>query len=638
LAYLTFNETGVPTYRVQYYMDQKNVTSSVAPSYPRELEIRYPKVGATNPTVKANLLKINWGSEGPKPIELKIAAYPPEEQIIGEVAWLGERIGVRTFNRAQDASKLIVYDTRPNVTLNYKVAKSQEGNDGWLDNSRFIKFIGIISGEAGERWNMNGCCEEYYLDKTDLSNWDHLYLNPTNWFQNDPIPLTWGDYDVRSILFVDRVRHVVYYTSTERHPTESHVYAVSYRTLQKVPLVDTTKPGFYSASFSPGGQYYVLTYSGPNVPYQELYSIDDYTKPLRTITSNQGLVTALSQYKLPMIRYADLRHPLGYNLSAVLRYPANFNASRKYPVLFTPYGGPGSQEVTKRMLPFDFKAYIASDPELEYITYTVDNRGTGYRGREFRGSVARHLGQFEAEDQIWAAQWLARQNKFIDKDKIAIWGWSYGGYLSAKVVEADTGVFSLGLVTAPVSDWRLYDSMYTERFMGLLSTNAANYTETAVRRVAGFKNIAGGVLLQHGTGDDNVHFQNSLALVDTLVGGGVGPDKLQVQYFTDSDHGIAFNGANRFVYKQLAKRLFEEKMRATNGSQPQHQWSRYVDDRNAPLNDTEYEKRVKAFVEKLEKADGSEAGLGWNGTSVIQEVEMREEDLSTWVQRKGLKI
>jgi dipeptidyl-peptidase-4 len=632
LAYLSFNETGVPTYRVQYYMDRTNVSGSMAPTYPRELDLRYPKVGATNPTVKASLLRIDWGTEGPKPLELNIDQYPPEELIIGEVAWLGERVGVRTFNRVQNESKLVIYDTRPNITT-YKVAKSQDGGEGWLDNNLFLRYIGQLSGKAGEMWNQNFCCEEYYLDKTDLSNWDHLYLFPTNYFQNIPIPLTWGDYDVRDVLFIDRNRHLVYYTSSERHPTESHVYAISYRTLEKAAVSDTSKPGFHSASFSPGGKYFVLSYQGPNVPYQELYSAEDNRKPIRIITSNSRLVTALSQYKLPMIRYADLRHPTGFNLSAMLRYPANFNTSKKYPVLLTPYGGPGAQEVTKRMMPFDFKSYIASDPELEYISFTVDGRGTGHRGREFRTSVSRRLGQYEAEDQIWAARQLARQNKWVDAEKIAIWGWSYGGYLSAKVVEADSGSFSLALITAPVTDWRLYDSMYTERYMGLPSTNGENYTQTAIRRVQGFKNIPGGVLLQHGLGDDNVHFQNSAALVDLLVSGGVGPDKLQVQYFTDSDHGIGYNGANRFVYKQLAKRLFEEKMRSTKENPPSHQWSRWISDKNITITQAEFEQRLAAFMAKLDVAGPMNRP---SNTTNEKEAEIREEDLSTWLQRRGL--
>ncbi|KAF2431393.1 putative dipeptidyl peptidase 4 [Tothia fuscella] len=627
LAYLSINEKGVPSYRVQYYMDRDNISASTAPAYPRELEIRYPKVGATNPTVKANLLKIDWGVEGPKPLEMKIDEFPPEELIIGEVAWLGERVGVRTFNRVQDQSKFVVYDTRPNNTP-YKVVKSQDGTDGWLDNGLVAQYVGQLSGKAGQVWKENFCCEEYYLDKIDLSNWDHLYLFPTNWLQNDPIPITWGDYDVREVLHVDRVRSLIYYTSSERHPTESHVYGISYRTLQKFSISDVTKPGFSSASFSPGGGYYVLSYQGPNVPYQELYSVEDNTSPIRTITNNSRLVTTLNEYKLPMIRYADLKHPTGYNLSAVLRYPANFNASKKYPVLLTPYGGPGAQEVTKRMMSFDFKSYIAADPELEFITFTVDGRGTGMRGRGFRASVSRHLGQYEAEDQIWAAQTLAKQNKWVDSEKIAIWGWSFGGYLSAKVVEADSGTFSLGLITAPVTDWRLYDSMYTERYMGLPSTNSGNYTQTAIRRVDGFKNIAGGVLMQHGLGDDNVHFQNSAALIDLLVGAGVGPDKLQVQYFTDSDHGIGYNGANKFLYRQLAKRLFEEKMRPTKESGPKHQWSIGVN--NLSTNRTDFGAKLEAFMAKLDAVGSIEMSPGTSSE------EMREEDLSTWLQRRGL--
>jgi dipeptidyl-peptidase-4 len=577
LAYLSFNETGVPTYRVPYYMDRNDPKSSIAPPYPRELEIRYPKVGARNPTVKVSLLNLNWSTAGPKPqlIDINTVTYfAPDDCIAGEVAWLGARVAIRTFNRVQDSSKLVLYDTRDGTT---KVTKSQDGSDGWIDNTKTMHYIGQLSDNGGKDvWGLNGCCEEYFLDKTDLTNWDHYYLFPTMYSTNDPLPVTWGDYDARDIIHIDKAERVIFYTSTEGHVTESHLYAFSYRTMLQSRITDPTKPGFYSASFSPGSKYFVLNYEGPNVPYQELYSTANATQPIRIITSNMGLQDKLKEYKLPMIRYADLKHPLGGNISAMLRYPANFKPDKKYPLILTPYGGPGAQEVTKRMQNFDFKAYLASDPELEYFTYTVDNRGTGFRGREFRTRVSRHLGQLEAEDQVWAAAQLARQNRFIDRNKIAIWGWSYGGYLSAKVIESDSGIFSLGLITAPVSDWRLYDSMYTERFMGLPTTNAENYTTTAVRKVAGFKNVAGGVLLQHGTGDDNVHFQNSAALVDTLIGGGIGPDKLQVQYFPDSDHSMGWNGANRFVYKQLARRLWEEKVRPVNQTTPSHQWTRIV--------------------------------------------------------------
>lgn len=258
------------------------------------------------------------------------------------------------------------------------------------------------------------------------------------------------------------------------------------------------------------------------------------------------------------------------------RLPVNFDATKSYPVLFTPYGGPGAQEVSKRFQTLTWRAYIASDPELEYITYTIDNRGTGYKGREFRSTVTKQLGLLEAQDQIWAAKELASMFSFIDPAKIGIWGWSYGGFLTSKVLEQDSDVFSFGLITAPVTDWRFYDSMYTERYMKLPtnSSNAAGYAKTRVHSAEGFKNARGGFAIMHGTGDDNVHYQNSAALVDFLVGEGVGPEKMSMMAFTDSDHGIVYNGASSWLYKFLTGKLFGERERVDGEVALRHQWGK----------------------------------------------------------------
>lgn len=163
-------------------------------------------------------------------------------------------------------------------------------------------------------------------------------------------------------------------------------------------------------------------------------------------------------------------------------------------------------------------------------------------------------GKLEALDQVYAAQQWAKK-PYVDASKITIMGWSYGGYLSAKALELNSDVFSFAMITAPVSDWRFYDSMYTERYMKTLSANAAGYNTSAVVNVDGFKNVRGGFLVQHGTGDDNVHFQNSAVLVDTLTVGGVGPAKMHVQWFTDSDHSNNFHGATKLLYKQVSGRI-----------------------------------------------------------------------------------
>ena len=183
---------------------------------------------------------------------------------------------------------------------------------------------------------------------------------------------------VTSILKVDHQRELVYYLSTEYSSIDRHIYSVSYTTLSKTPIVDDTVPAYWSASFSSQGSYYVLSYQGPDVPYQEVYTVNSTTMPLSTLTSNDDLYTNLTSYSLPNITYFTLAHPSGYSLNVMQRLPPNFNSSAKYPVLFTPYGGPGAQEVSRRFQSLDWNAYISSDPELQYITYTIDNRGTGF--------------------------------------------------------------------------------------------------------------------------------------------------------------------------------------------------------------------------------------------------------------------
>ncbi|KAA8648916.1 prolyl dipeptidyl peptidase DppIV [Aspergillus tanneri] len=552
LAFLSFNETGVPTYTVPYYMDNQKI----APPYPRELDIRYPKVSQTNPTVQLGLLKM-----GTKDVSaVSVDAFDAHEMVIGEVAWLSDShdtVAVKAFNRVQDKQKVVAVDVASSQT---KVISERDGTDGWLDNTLSMAYIGPINSKTES--------SAYYIDISDQSGWAHLWLFPIA--GGEPIALTEGEWEVTSVVSIDKKQQLVYYLSTQRHSTERHLYSISYSSKKVTPLVDDTVSAYWSASFSSQSGYYILSYQGPDVPYQELYSVNQ-TKPIRTITSNSAVLEKIEQYALPNISYFELTIPSGETLNVMQRLPVNFSPQKKYPILFTPYGGPGAQEVAKSWQSMDFKAYIASDPELEYVTWTVDNRGTGFKGRKFRSAVARQLGLFEAEDQIYAAREAAKI-PWIDGDHIGIWGWSFGGYLTSKVLEVNSGAFSLGLITAPVADWRFYDSMYTERYMKTLATNADGYNTSAVHLADGFKSVSGGFLIQHGTGDDNVHFQNSAALADLLMGAGVTPEKMQVQWFTDSDHGIRYNGDSLFLYRQLSKKLFEERSRP--GKVLKHQWSR----------------------------------------------------------------
>lgn len=276
-------------------------------------------------------------------------------------------------------------------------------------------------------------------------------------------------------------------------------------------------------------------------------------------------------YNLPTQTWTTVKNPEGFTFNVIEYLPPGFNPKKKYPVLFAPYGGPNAQETTKTFrTTVDWKNYLASDPELQYIIVIVDGRGTGYQGRKHRAAVTKQLGKLEAEDQLFVAkEW--RKKKYVDADHIAIWGWSFGGYLSGKVAELNSGVFSLAIMTAPVTDWRFYDTLYTERYMKSAATNQAGYLETSIRKPEGFKNIKGGFLIQHGTGDDNVHFQNSAVLVDKLLQEGVKPHRMQSSFFPDSDHGISFHGAQAYLYRELASELYEEKIRKGDGTRG-HQW------------------------------------------------------------------
>ncbi|KAJ4368428.1 Dipeptidyl peptidase 4 [Neocucurbitaria cava] len=559
VAFLSFNETGVGTFRIPYYIEDG---AEYPPSYPRELELRYPKVGTKNPTVIFNLLDVASGDVTNVPID----AFPEDDLVIGEVAWLTEehsKVIYRAYNRVQDLEKLVVVDVEAESS---SITRERDGTDGWLENLLQIRYIGAISSSNASYGNSS---TEYYLDISDESGWAHIYLFPVD--GGEKIALTSGEWEVISVPKVDYKRGLVYYTSTEHHSAESHIYSVSLQTGEKKALVDDSVTAFWTGSFSSGGSYYVLRYAGPDVPYQELYSINS-TTPIRTIVNNTALYETLQEYALPNITYLDLDHPSGYTLDAMLRLPPNFDPSKKYPLLLIPYGGPNAKEVHKDFIALNWKAYVASDPELEYVTLTLDGRGTGRKGRAFRSLVTSNLGQLEAEDQIWAAKEIAK-NAYIDSDHIGIWGWSYGGYLSSKVVEVGDPIISFALITAPVSDWRFYDSLYTERYMKTPTLNPAGYNRSRVHDATGFKSIAGGVVIQHGTGDDNVHFQNSAALVDLLMVNRVTPEKMTNTFFTDSDHSINFHNDGRFLYRQLSKKLFEEKERVGD-LKGGHQWSK----------------------------------------------------------------
>jgi dipeptidyl aminopeptidase len=330
-------------------------------------------------------------------------------------------------------------------------------------------------------------------------------------------------------------------------------------------LTDADTEGMYSVSFSPLAQYYQLTYSGPEIPHQSVLSTTDPSFHL-LLEDNPHLNTTLKKFDLPQHEYGTIKVD-GYTLNYREIRPPNFDGSgaTKYPILFHCYGGPGSQTVSKRYS-VDWHSWLASEPRLEYITIEVDGRGTGFMGRKTRVGVRGKLGQLESYDQAAAARsstpptflptytnnsmWKSKD--YVNPEKVALWGWSYGGFLTLKTIESHPGAFPFAMAVAPVTDWRYYDSIYTERYMLTPSSNLEGYQTSSIRNTTALA-LAKRFFINHGTGDDNVHIQNSLALMDRLVVNGV--RNWDSQVYTDDDHSIIFHGGNRAVYWRLAEWL-----------------------------------------------------------------------------------
>lgn len=535
VAFLRTNETEVPEYPIQYFVSRP---SGVQPlpgeeNYPEVQQIKYPKAGAPNPTVDLQFYDIAKGDV----FEVKIAGgFKPDNLLITEVIWAGAtgKALIRETNRESDVLRVVLVDVEQRSGKTVRTTDVQKLDGGWFEVSQKTRYIPADPA--------NGRPQDGYIDTVIHENYDHLgYFTPMD--NPNPIMLTSGNWEVVDApSAIDLKKNLVYFSSTKESPIQRHVYSVKLDGTGMEPLTNTHKEGWYSASFSSGAGYTLLDYGGPNIPWQKVISTPSNEEHYENILEeNPGLADLAKKHELPIEIYSTVNID-GYDLDVVERRPPHFNENKKYPVLFYLYGGPGSQTVTKAFT-VDFESYIASS--LGYIVVTVDGRGTGYIGRKARVIIRGNIGYYEARDQIETAKIWA-QKKYVDASRLAIWGWSYGGFMTLKTLEQDAGeTFSYGMAVAPVTDWRFYDSIYTERYMHTPQHNPGGYDNTSISNATALgQNVR--FLIMHGVADDNVHMQNTLTLLDKLDLAGV--ENYDVHVFPDSDHGIYFHNANRIVY------------------------------------------------------------------------------------------
>ncbi|XP_042677982.1 dipeptidyl peptidase 4 isoform X2 [Centrocercus urophasianus] len=458
VAYAAFNDTEVPVVEYSFYSEDTL-------QYPKTIRIPYPKAGAKNPTVQFFIVDIQMlpdfnATEISPPAEIKSG-----DHYLSVVTWVtDERICLQWLRRIQNFSVLTICDFESatgNWTCPQEKQLTEESTTGWI--GRFQPSVPYFAPDN----------TTYYKVFSDTEGYKHIhYINGTE----APVPITEGKWEVISIAAVNK--NFLYYISNQNGdmPGGRNLYKMllesSPKSTQCVSCdLNQERCQYYSASFSKDAQYYQLNCLGPGLPLATLHRSSD-DQVLRYLENNTELENSLKDIQMPSKKLGSITVG-GYNLWYQMILPPHLDSSKKYPLLLEVYAGPCSQKVDHAFR-INWATYLASTEQI--IVASFDGRGSGYQGDEIMHAINRRLGTYEVEDQISAARKFSEMS-FVDKDRIAIWGWSYGGYVTSMVLGSGSGVFKCGIAVAPVSRWQYYDSIYTERYMGLPteSDNLRNY-------------------------------------------------------------------------------------------------------------------------------------------------------------------
>lgn len=491
--------------------------------YPDQTRFKYPKAGEKNSIVNIGVYHLDTGKTVWMDTGEKTDRYIPR------VNWTrnSDILAIRRMNRLQNRQDLMLADVNSGET---NIVKT-ETSDAWIDVNNDLTFL-----ENGKQF--------IYVSEEDGFNHIYLYDMEGNLIRQ----VTDGEWEVTNFLGYDEDNEVIYYMSTEVSPLERHLYRVGIDGNNKTRMTDDN--GWYSVNMSRDFNYYIETYSGPSAPpVYTLYRADG--SEIRVLEENGELNRNVNEYNFPSKEFMKIKLPQA-RLNAYMLKPHDFDPEKKYPVLVYVYGGPGSQTVTRQFSSGQRAMWHNYLTTRGYIIFSVDNRGTGARGRDFEKQVYKKLGQFEVTDQIDAVKYLAENYDFVDPERIGIWGWSYGGYMSSMVLAEGNDLFSMGMAVAPVTHWKFYDTIYTERFMQTPEMNPEGYKKGAPLNKV--EKIKGNYLLVHGTGDDNVHFQNSVEMINELVEHNI---QFETMYYPDRNHGIYGGNTRRHLYKMLTDFVIE---------------------------------------------------------------------------------
>jgi dipeptidyl-peptidase-4 len=515
IAYYSFDESKVPEYTMTMYDGL----------YPTPYKYKYPKAGEDNSVVNIYAYRLEDGTNKAMNV---LRGGENADIYIPRIKWTKDanKLCIYKMNRRQNELQLLLANAKTGATRSIY----EEENKAFIEINDNLLFL--PDGHS-------------FLFNSERDGWNHLYIY--DWDVKKLTLLTKGDFDIDAIAGVDVPRQKVYYTAATPTPMQRQLFAASFNGKNATQL--TTEAGVHAITSIEGNKYFVDRYSSLNAP-PVFRLIDAQGRVVRTLEDNAKLKARMSEYKLGKMELTQVEGAGGRKLNAWRILPPDFDASKKYPVLMYQYSGPGSQEVADR---FPIRDYFWHHmlAQKGYIIVCADGTGTGFRGEAFQKKTYLQLGKYESDDQIAVAKYLGNL-PYVDKSRIGIWGWSYGGFMSSICIMKGADVFKMAVAVAPVTNWRYYDNIYTERYMRKPEENKDGYDNNAPEKMA--SQLKGKFLLIHGTGDDNVHFQNSVSLVNNLIKANKDFDS---EYYPNRAHGISGGNARLHLYRRMTNFILD---------------------------------------------------------------------------------
>lgn len=515
IAYYQFDERAVPTFSMDLYGRAL---------YPDQAVFKYPKAGEVNSKVAVHIYLVE--DEEDLRVEL-----PEEYEYIPRMYWTKdeEELVIVTLNRKQDQLTLWKVEVDGDELEVEKLYQEKAPDYQEIDDD--IRFLE----------------DESFIWTSEKDGYNHLY----HIGEDGQVirQITSGPWEVTEFYGLDEESGTLFYQAAEESPLRRNVYRIQLDGSNKKRLTD--EDGWNEARFSDGFQFFINNHSAVGSPDKQTLHRGDGTL-VRVINDNAGLQKRLKQYQLSDKEFFSFSTGQGQRLNGWMIKPSDFDPGKEYPLLMFVYGGPGSQTVKDKYDGFNRMWYqVLADKG--YVIVSVDNRGTGARGRDFRTLTYQELGKYETEDQIAAARYLGNMN-FIDADRIGIWGWSYGGYLSSLALFKGHEVFKAAIAVAPVTNWRFYDNIYTERYMTTPQENPEGYDRNSP--INHVDKLEGNYLLVHGSADDNVHVQNTMRMVEALVQAN---KQFELFIYPDKNHGI-YGGNTRYHLYEKMTNFIEENL------------------------------------------------------------------------------